>query len=115
MTQAVLDIRRGVTWLAARPEIQADNIGVFGISLGGITTALAAGAEPRIRNVCLLLAGGDVGQATWDAAELRAVRERWLAEGKTREEYFDVLRVVDPVTYAVAGRGKHILMPNANC
>jgi dienelactone hydrolase len=113
MTQAVLDIRCGVTWLIARPEIDADNIGVFGISLGGITAALVAGAEPRIKNVCLLLAGGDVGQATWDAAELRAVRERWLAEGKTREEYFDVLRVVDPVTYAAAARGKRVLMLNA--
>src|SRR5262245_37271995 len=114
MTQAVLDIRRGVNWLSIRPEVDEHNIGIFGISLGGITAALAAGAEPRIRNVCLLLAGGDVGQATWDAAELRAVRERWLAEGKTREEYFDVLRVVDPVTYAVAARGKHILMLNAD-
>jgi len=113
MTQAVLDIRRGAAWLAARPEIDADNIGIFGISLGGITAALAAGAEPRIKNVCLLLAGGDVGEATWDAAELRAVRERWLAEGRTREEYFEVLRVVDPVTYAPAARGKRILMLNA--
>jgi dienelactone hydrolase len=113
MTQAVLDIRRGVSWLIARPEIDPDNVGVFGISLGGITAALAAGVEPRIKNVCLLLAGGDVGQATWDSHELRAVRERWLAEGRTREEYFEVLRVVDPVTYAAAARDKRILMLNA--
>jgi dienelactone hydrolase len=113
MTQAVLDIRRGAAWLAARPEIDADNLGIFGISLGGITAALAAGAEPRIKNVCLLLAGGDVGQASWDAAELRPVRERWLAQGGTREEYFELLRVVDPVTYAAAARGKRILMLNA--
>ena len=113
MTQAVQDIRRGVSWLAARPEIDAAEIGIFGISLGGITAALAAGAEPRIKNVCLLLAGGDVGEATWDSHELRAVRERWLAQGKTREEYFETLRVVDPVTYASAARGKRILMLNA--
>jgi len=114
MTQAVLDIRRGVSWLTARPEVDAGQIGIFGISLGGITAALAAGAEPQIKNVCLLLAGGDVGQASWDADELRAVRERWLAAGKTREEYFDLLRVVDPVTYATAARGKRILMLNAS-
>ncbi len=113
MTQAVLDIRRGVTWLTSRSEIDADNIGVFGISLGGITAALVAGAEPRIKNACLLLAGGDVGEATWDSHELRAVRERWLAQGKTREDYFETLRVVDPVTYASSARGKRILMLNA--
>lgn len=113
MTQAVLDIRRGVTWLAARPEVNAKNIGIFGISLGGITAALAAGAEPRIKSACLLLAGGDIGQASWDAAELRPARERWLEQGGTREEYFNVLRAVDPVTYATAARGKRILMLNA--
>jgi dienelactone hydrolase len=113
MTQAVLDIRHGAAWLAARPEVDAARIGIFGISLGGITAALATGAEPRITKACYVLAGGDIGQATWDAAELRTVRERWLAQGGTREQYFEALRSVDPVTHAAAARGKRILMINA--
>ena len=36
MTQAVLDIRRGVAWLAARDEIDPARLGITGISLGGI-------------------------------------------------------------------------------
>jgi len=113
MTQAVLDIRRATAWLASRPEIDPQRLGVFGISLGGITAALAAAAEPRLQNACLVLAGGDLGQLNWDAPEAKPVRDRWLAQGGTRQQYFEILQAVDPVTYAQAARGKRILMLNA--
>jgi hypothetical protein len=104
MTQAVLDIRRATAWLAARPEVDDDELGIFGISLGGITGGLAAAAEPRLKNVCLLLAGGGVGQIAWDSLELRTIREKWLAEGKSREEFIELLRQVDPVNAASKAR-----------
>jgi dienelactone hydrolase len=113
MTQAVLDIRCATAWLASQPEIDTARLGIFGISLGGITAALAATSEPRLQNVCLLLAGGDIGQAGWESPELRPVRERWLAQGGTREQFLDALKAVDPVGYAAAARGKRILMLNA--
>jgi dienelactone hydrolase len=113
MTQAVLDIRCATAWLGARPEIDAERLGIFGISLGGITAALAATAEPRLHNVCLLLAGGDLSQLNWDAPEASPVRERWLAQGGTRQQFFEILQTVDPVTYAAAARGKRIVMLNA--
>jgi dienelactone hydrolase len=113
MTQAVLDVRYATAWLAARAEVDSRQLGIFGISLGGITAALAATAEPKLQNVCLLLAGGSIAQAGWDSKEARPLRERWLAQGKTREEFVEILRVVDPVTYAAAARDKRILMLNA--
>jgi len=113
MTQAVLDIRYATAWLASRPEVDADRLGVFGISLGGITAALAATSEPHIKNVCLLLAGGSIGQAGWDSAEAKPLREQWLAKGGTREQFVEILSAVDPVNYAAANHGKRILMLNA--
>jgi dienelactone hydrolase len=113
MTQAILDIRRATAWLAARPEVDDQELGIFGISLGGITSSLAAGVEPRIQNVCTLLAGGDMSQIAWEHRELNGVREKWLATGGTKEEFFDVLRPIDPVTHAAGARGKRILMLNA--
>ena len=77
MTQAVLDIRRGAAWLGSRPEVDEGNLGVFGISLGGITGALAMTAEPRIQNACFLLAGGDVGKVAWESRELERVRRKF--------------------------------------
>jgi dienelactone hydrolase len=114
LSQAVLDIRRGAAWLATRPEIDAERLGIFGISLGGITAALAAAQEPRFRSVCLMLAGGDLGAVTWEAKELAQVRERWLAAGKTREELIETLRVVDPAVYAHRLKDRRVMMLNAS-
>lgn len=113
MTQAILDIRRAAAWLAARQEIDAQRLGIFGISLGGITGALAATAEPRLSNVCLLLAGGDLGKVAWESPELAKVRQQWLTGGGTREEFVQILSQVDPVRYAASVRGRRILLMNA--
>lgn len=113
MRQAVLDVRRAIAWLGAQGEIDAERLGVFGISLGGITSALAATAEPRIVSACLMLAGGDVAEVSWNSRHLVRIREKWLASGGTKEEFFDALSSVDPVTYAAAARDRRILMLNA--
>lgn len=113
MRQAILDIRRGVSWLAAQEEVDEGRLGIFGISLGGITSALALAAEPRLTSGCLMLAGGDVAQVAWDNPELAKLRQRWTEQGGTKEEFLDLWRNIDPVTYAQLARGKQILMLNA--
>lgn len=113
MTQAILDIRRATALLASREEIDPAQLGIFGISLGGITGALAAGNEPRLQNVCLLLAGGDIGRVVWESREIRDARTQWEKLGKSPQEFFDLMRVVDPVTYARNARDRRILMLNA--
>ncbi|MFM7071881.1 MAG: alpha/beta hydrolase family protein [Planctomycetota bacterium] len=113
LTQAVLDIRRATAWLASRPTIDPEKLGVFGISLGGITGALAATAEPRLNNVCLLLAGGDLGRIAWESKELAKIRESWQAQGGSRDEFLALLSAVDPVRYGANVRGRRVLMMNA--
>ena len=49
MIQAVKDIRSAAAWLGEQPEVDPQQLGIFGISLGGITASLAAEAEPRLR------------------------------------------------------------------
>lgn len=112
MTQAILDIRRGAAWLAAREEVNPDELGIFGISLGGITGALAATAEPRLKNICLLLAGGDLGKVVIESSKIQKFREEFgtLPE---REVLLKTLRDIDPVTYAGNVKGRRILMMNA--
>lgn len=113
MTQAVLDVRRATSWLADRPEVDPQQLGIFGISLGGITAALCLGVEPHLTRGCLLLAGGDIARVGWESPELRPVREHWESQGGTRETFTALLRQIDPVTYAAAARGKRILLLNA--
>lgn len=113
MTQAVLDIRHATAWLAAQPNVDGERLGIFGISLGGITGALAAAAEPRLNNVCLMLAGGDLGRIAWESKELERLRLQWLTQGHSREEFLERLRIIDPVRYGSNLQGRRILMLNA--
>ena len=113
MTQAVKDVRYATAWLASRPEVDAEQLGIMGISLGGITGALALTAEPRLHNACLLLAGGDVGKVAWEVRELREVRKTWEAGGGTRQTFMDLMRTIDPAAYGENVRDRKILMLNA--
>ncbi len=116
MRQGVLDIRRAAAWLSAQEEVDENRLGIFGISLGGITAALAATAEPRFTSAALMLAGGDIGAVSWDINEREAVRARefWLSQGKTREEFIALLKPIDPVQYGEKMRGRRVLMINAS-
>ena len=112
-TQAVLDIRRGAAWLAAQDEVDPEQLGITGISLG-ITTSLAATAEPRFGKICPILAGGDVARIGSESPEAAVIRERFIADGGSEEELIDILRPIDPCSYGENVHGRRILMLNAS-
>jgi len=112
MTQAVLDIRRAAAWLESRGEVDARRLGITGISLGGIMSALAACAEPKLRNVAVVLGGGNFSEVIWglDHPRAEAFRARWMAGGGTKESFRQALCPVDPVTYGHLLKGRRVLM-----
>jgi cephalosporin-C deacetylase-like acetyl esterase len=114
MTQAALDIRQGAAFLASQPEVDPQQLGIMGISLGGITAALSASLEPRFTKVCLILAGGDMGEIAWTSTEMAPLRKAWAEAGRSKEELFSTIKVVDPVTYARPVAGRKMLMLNAS-
>ena len=57
--QSVLDARRALGVLAARPEVDADRIALFGISLGAIVGSVTYSVDPRPRYGVFLLGGAD--------------------------------------------------------
>src|SRR5262249_19257547 len=76
-TQAVLDIRRATAWLGGQAEVDDRHLGVFGISLGAITGALAAECEPRLQNVFLVMAGGDIGKVAGNSPYAAMAQKKW--------------------------------------
>jgi len=112
MTQAVLDIRRATAWLGARREVDPERLGITGISLGGITSALAAAGEPRLTNVAVFLGGGNFAELIWanETKQAQAFRREWLAKGGTRETFTEVVSRVDPATYGALLKGRRVLM-----
>jgi cephalosporin-C deacetylase-like acetyl esterase len=112
MTQAVLDIRRAAAWLRSRPELNPDQVGVMGISLGGIMSALAGAAEPQFDSVAIFLGGGNFAEFLWDSPLRQAeeFRRDWIAAGGTRDSFAKTLVSVDPVTHGPLLRGRRVLM-----
>lgn len=110
MTQGVLDIRRAAAWLAAQPEVDEQRLGVFGISMGGITAALSSAIEPRLHNAFFMLAGADMRHANWNARELRPALEAWQQKGGTVDTLCEMLRPVDPASYGQQLQRRNIRM-----
>jgi len=112
MTQAVLDIRRAAAWLASRQEVDAERLGVTGISLGGIMSALSAEAEPRFKKVAIYLGGGNLALGIWENPHPHAVqfRKQWLENGGTFESFLEIMSPVDPHTYGKLLQDRDVLM-----
>ena len=56
--QTVFDLRRAVDFIQTRNELDADRIGYYGISLGGIIGTIFCGVEPRVKVPVIALGGG---------------------------------------------------------
>jgi dienelactone hydrolase len=66
----ITDVRQAVSYLAARPEVDATRIGAGGYSLGSFVLALAGAVEPRLR-ACVLVGGGNLDgpDGYWDRSK----------------------------------------------
>lgn len=107
--QGVLDCRAAVAWLAARPEVDADQLGMAGTSLGSFLTALTSANEPRIKNVCMVLGGGGLVDAYYDHPKAKAVTDVLDTLGG-KNLVKRLIAPVDPITYAAQLKGKNLLM-----
>lgn len=69
----VWDERRTIDYLQSRPDVDGGRIGCVGLSGGGFRTAMAIGADPRIKAACV------TGWMTEFAHQLRNhVRHTWM-------------------------------------
>jgi dienelactone hydrolase len=108
--QTVLDVRRATAWLGARPEIDAQRLGIHGTSLGSMIGALAAEMEPRLVRVSIALGGGGLVDAYYDHPQASPYRKLWEALGGTREQVARLLAPVDPLTYAANLKDRRVIM-----
>jgi cephalosporin-C deacetylase-like acetyl esterase len=110
MRQGVCDVRRAVSWLRSRPDVDGTRIAVAGISLGGIVSSVAAAVDPAIQRGVFLLAGGDLSAILWEMPEGAPFRKLWLESGRTQSDLKALTDPFDPLTYAKRLVGKRVLM-----
>jgi cephalosporin-C deacetylase-like acetyl esterase len=107
--QTVLDCRLATAWLASRPEVDGDKLGLVGTSLGSLIGANVAAAEPLLKNVCLVLPAGGLVDAFYDHPRAKPYLPLIEVLGG-RETLKKMIAPADPLTYAEQLKEKHLLM-----
>lgn len=108
--QSVLDARRALGVLAARPEVEPDRIALFGISLGAIVGSVTYSVDPRPRFAAFLLGGADFPTLLLDSSLSGPFARRMgLKPDELREAWKDM----DPYLHAERDAGKPALLVNA--
>lgn len=74
LRQSVMDARRGLDYLARRPDVDPDRLGVSGLSLGGILSGIVAKVDRRVKVVLALAGGADFAHGFWDGILTRKYR-----------------------------------------
>jgi hypothetical protein len=107
----VADVRAVTDWLAARPDVDPQKLGILGASLGAIITHLAMGQDNRLRAGVAFVGGGDlqkIRKRNWLGSILLGRKHKPLTPAEIEE-----LKPIDPITYAQNNRPRHVLMVQA--
>ena len=97
--QAVLDARRALDWLSARPDIDPRRMGVAGISLGGIFAPLIAGVDHRAKVVVTIVGGADVSDIIFDSPITYGLQPGFHYHGVTYDSLKRDLAPVEPANW----------------
>jgi cephalosporin-C deacetylase-like acetyl esterase len=83
LVHAVAAARNGITFLTQRPEVDAERIGMVGLSWGGVITLLTNGQDKRLKTAVNVFGAGYIPEGcTWqDRFDIMSEEElkRWYA------------------------------------
>lgn len=99
ISQTVFDLRRAVDFIETRKELDAQRIGYYGISLGGITGTVFCGIDDRIKVPIVALAGGQLN--------LLYEKKALAKEAK------DFVSIIEPLNFVKRIAPRPLLMLNA--
>jgi dienelactone hydrolase len=108
--QTVLDLRFATAWMASRPEIDANRLGILGTSLGSFLGTLTAEMEPRLKRVGVLLGGGGLVDGFYDHPQAAPYRLAFELLGGKKSQVERLLAPVDPLTCAAKLRDRKVLI-----
>ncbi len=116
LRQMVFDHRQAIDWIETREDLDASRIGVFGVSMGGIKSALISSLEDRIKASVVALAGGDIPYVLAYSTEKGIIKRRnaiMQSQDLSSEELYELLRQqisCDPLNYAEYLDANKVLM-----
>ncbi|NLC59421.1 MAG: alpha/beta fold hydrolase [Armatimonadetes bacterium] len=110
--RAVVELRRCVDLLLARPDVDAKRLAFIGSSLGGSVGGILAGVEKRIAAYALLVASGSWHEAALKSQNLLVKLARLTLSKETIARAADILAEVDPIHYVPHAAPAALLFQN---
>ncbi|MBM3118647.1 MAG: abhydrolase domain-containing 18 [Chloroflexi bacterium] len=130
---SVIEIRQIIDWASKRAEINENQIGVVGISMGGFISSIAMGVDKRIKAGVFIVSGGNSERITWDTKNEAIIKGHSCTQAECHEIHNHYPQYVtevdekgfenvtpligcfqtDPLTFAPFLRKRPILMINA--
>jgi dienelactone hydrolase len=97
--QAVVDLRRGIDLLAARPDVDSQRLAYVGHSFGAQWGAILSAVEPRLKAVVLMGGVPDAESIYRDGPEPGVVEMRKNVPQERQEAFLKALRPTSPVLF----------------
>jgi dienelactone hydrolase len=112
--QTVGDVRRTAEFLDSQPNIEKENIGICGISLGALVGSLTIGVDGNFPKAAIVLGGGNlVKMIQAHSNEVREINEYITKNNITENRLADILAPIEPLNYIDRARSMGVLLINA--
>lgn len=108
--QLIVDLRRGVDLLLARPDVDPKRLGYTGRSYGGAMGGLLAGVEKRIKAYALVVGDGGLVSHFTGADDTDGPLQNMPAEQKKR--WLAAMEPVEPIRFIGRAAPAHLLFQN---
>ncbi len=116
LRQIVFDHKQVIDWIETRKELDSKRIGVFGISMGGIKSALISSLDYRIRASVIAMAAGNIPYLLAYSSEKGVIKKRkkfMKKQGLTVEAFHSRLKdeiTCDPIHFAEFINARNVLL-----
>jgi dienelactone hydrolase len=108
--QLIVDLRRGVDLLLARPYVDPQRLGFVGGSYGGAMGGLLAGVEKRIKAYALFVGDGGLVSHFTGADDTNGPLQRMPKEQADR--WLAAMRPIEPIHFVGRAAPAHLLFQN---
>ncbi len=116
--QVIVDTRTLIDFTKNGIIKNADEISIFGLSLGGMSAVIAMGVDERIEKGIFALAGGNIAQIFWKSLVTLPLRRYIYAVeqnydiSRKKKEYTKISLLYDPLTFGKFIKGRRVIMIN---
>lgn len=108
--QLIVDLRRGIDLLLARPEVDPKRLGFLGISYGGAMGGLLAGVDNRIAAYALAVGDGGIVSHFTGADDTNGPLQQMPKEYASR--WLERMEPIEPIRFIGRAAPAHILFQN---